>query len=444
MKDLLLGIVDQPPYLALMAFLAWYPVVTALYWIVGSLVFWRHRERHDDGFYELDHHPFVSVLVAAHDEEALIGKTVERLLALDWPAFEVVVVDDGSRDRTAEVLRPYARDGRIRLVHKERNEGKAMALNDALPLLRGEIVLMVDADGQPRPDVLRWMVPHFVKVPRLAAVTGNPRVLNTTTLLGKLQAIEFTATVSVLRRAQATWGRLMTFSGISTALRRSAIERAGRFPADMATEDIALAWELQATFSDVRYEPRAVFGMQVPETLGTWWKQRTRWGTGLGQVLRRHSGLFGDWRKRRLWPVYVEAVLSSVWALSFVVAVVVWLPAYAWGAYTLGANPVPNFWGMVLASVLVVQIALGMWLDGRYDPGVRRYALWMPIYPLVYWVLMAAASARSTIPGFLRRPDGGPVRWTSAPRLGDASSPPERRGAGDPGAYSGAERRRAG
>jgi poly-beta-1,6-N-acetyl-D-glucosamine synthase len=80
-----------------------------------------------------------------------------------------------------------------------------MALNDAWPLARGEIVLIVDADGRPNRDVLRWMVPHFVKVPRVAAVTGNPRVVNTTTLLAKMQAIEFSATVSVLRRAQVTW-----------------------------------------------------------------------------------------------------------------------------------------------------------------------------------------------------------------------------------------------
>ena len=253
-----------------------------------------------------------------------------------------------------------------------------MALNDALPLLDGEIVLIVDADGRPQPDVLRWMVPHFVKVPRVAAVTGNPRVVNTTTLLAKLQAIEFTATVSVLRRAQATWGRLMTFSGICTALRKSAIEDVGRFRVGMATEDIALAWQLQTAFSDVRYEPRALFAMQVPETLPAWWSQRTRWARGLAQVLRANAGILRDVRARRMWPVWIEGLLSTVWSHLFFLAAAFWALALATGVYGFAGDPIPNFWGLLIASVLVLQISIGLSLDGRYDHSVRRYALWIP------------------------------------------------------------------
>jgi GT2 family glycosyltransferase len=280
------GILHSSAYVLAMTFLVLYPLLSALNWIAGSLIYARRREGGSSDFYELDEHPFVSVLIPAHDEEGVIVETVECVLELDWPAFEVIVVDDGSSDRTSELLAPYASQGRIRLVTKQVNEGKAMALNDAWPLARGEIVLIVDADGRPNRDVLRWMVPHFVKVPRVAAVTGNPRVVNTTTLLAKMQAIEFSATVSVLRRAQVTWGRVMTFSGVCTALRRSAVESAGRFRPEMVTEDIDMAWQLQTRFFDVRYEPRAVFAMQVPETMRFWWRQRARWARGLGQVLR--------------------------------------------------------------------------------------------------------------------------------------------------------------
>jgi biofilm PGA synthesis N-glycosyltransferase PgaC len=402
---------DAPVYLGLMVFLGLYPVVTGLYWIVAAAVFSAHRERPDPDFYELEEHPHVSVLVAAHNEEAVILDTVERLLSLDWPAFDVTVVDDGSSDRTSKLLLPLAREERIRLVTKTVNEGKAMALNDALPLLAGEIVLIVDADGCPQPDALRWMVPHFVKVPRVAAVTGNPRVVNTTTLLAKLQAIEFSATVSVLRRAQATWGRLMTFSGICTALRKSAIEDVGRFRVGMATEDISLAWQLQTTYADVRYEPRALFAMQVPETLPAWWRQRTRWARGLAEVLRDNAYIFGDVRKRRMWPVWIEGALSTIWSHLFFIAAAFWSLALATGVYGFSGNPIPNFWGLLIASVLVLQIAIGLTLDGRYDRSVRRYALWIPVYPLAYWMLTAAASLRGTLPGLLRAPAAVPVTW---------------------------------
>lgn len=405
------AISGAPVYLGLMAFLGLYPVVTGLYWIVGAVIFAARRERSDPAFYALEEHPHVSVLVAAHNEEAVIEETVQRLLELDWPAFDVTVVDDGSSDRTSELLLPLAASGRIRLLTKQVNEGKAMALNDALPLLAGEIVLIVDADGRPQPEVLRWMVPHFVKVPRVAAVTGNPRVVNTSTLLAKLQAIEFTATVSVLRRAQATWGRLMTFSGICTALRKSAIEDVGRFRVGMATEDIALAWQLQTAYADVRYEPRALFAMQVPETLPAWWGQRTRWARGLAQVLRENAPIVRDVRARRMWPVWIEGLLSTFWSHLFFLAAAFWTLALVTGVYGFGGNPIPNFWGLLIASVLVVQISIGLALDGRYDRTVRRYALWIPLYPLVYWMLSAAAAVRGTLPGLLRTRSTTPVTW---------------------------------
>lgn len=405
------AISDAPIYLGLMAFLGLYPVVTGLYWIVGAVIFSLHRERADPDFYELQEHPHVSVLVAAHNEETVIYQTVQCLLGLDWPAFDVTVVDDGSSDRTSELLVELAEAGKIRLLTKRINEGKAMALNDALPLLAGEIVLIVDADGRPQPDVLRWMVPHFVKVPCVAAVTGNPRVVNTTTLLAKLQAIEFTATVSVLRRAQATWGRLTTFSGICTALRKSAIEDVGRFNASMATEDISLAWQLQSTYADVRYEPRALFAMEVPETLAAWWTQRTRWARGLAQVLRANAPIMLHLQKRRMWPVWIEGLLSTFWSHLFFLAAGFWTLALATGVYGFAGNPIPNFWGLLIASVLVVQISIGLTLDGRYDNSVRRYALWIPLYPLAYWMLSATAAVRGTLPGLLRARSTTPITW---------------------------------
>ena len=425
MTDLIRAISEEPVYLALVAFLGVYPVLTGIYWIVGSLQFAAHRESEDADFYRLDEYPFVSVVVPAHNEEAVIRETAEWLLRLDWPEYEVLIVDDGSTDRTVDALAPLVAAGSVRLLRKQRNEGKAMALNDAIPLCRGEILLIVDADGRPRADALRWMVPHFVKVPRIAAVTGNPRVANTTTLLAKLQAIEFSATVSVLRRAQATWGRLMTFSGICTALRKSAVEQVGRFRPTMATEDIALAWDLQTCFADVRYEPRAVFAMQVPETLSAWWSQRTRWARGLAQVLRANAGIFLDWRKRRMWPVWIEGLMSTFWSHLYFVAVAFWVAAISVGVYGFGGNPIPNFWGLLIASILFVQISVGLWLDGRHDPGVRRYGLWLPWYPLAYWMLTAAAAVRGSLPGLRARP-AGPVTW-NIERKRDHTAPPEGR-----------------
>lgn len=411
MAEFFSQLVTNPVYLIALFFVGFYPLVTSLLWISGSLVFLTHRESSTPDFYQLEDYPKVSILVAAHNEEAVIEETIQSLLLLDWPDYEVLIVDDASTDQTAQILERYARSGAIRVLRKNVNEGKAMALNDAIPLLDGEIILTLDADGRPQPDALRYMVPHFVKLPTIGAVTGNPRCANTPSFLSKLQAIEFSGTVSVLRRAQSTWGQIMTISGVSTCVRKSALEAVGRFQAEMATEDIALTWQLQRAGYEVRYEPRAVFAMQVPEDYKTWWSQRKRWARGMGQVLRRHAGVLGSWSQRRLWPIYLEAFLSTLWAHVFFVMTIIWILAYAsLGWTTVGANPIPAFWGLLVGTACMVQIIIGLWLDGRYDRRIRRYVIFAPFYPLIYWILLSCAAIRATLPGLLRRPQGT-VTW---------------------------------
>jgi biofilm PGA synthesis N-glycosyltransferase PgaC len=305
----------------------------------------------------------------------VIERTLRSLAALDYPRYDVVVVDDGATDRTPEILRAAAARGEVRLLEKQVNQGKAMALNDAIPITRADIVCIVDADIQPRPDTLRHLVGHFAHG-RVAAVAGNPQVTNTASLLAKVQGTEFASIVSVLRRAQRVWGRILTVSGAICAFRKGAMVDVGLFDPEMATEDIALTWKLRRRFYDVRYEPRAVVAMQVPETLKGLYSQRRRWAVGLTQVLRRNAPMFPDWRTRRLWPVFIEAVLSIAWAYAAVLMIGFWTLSYALGLDPLGANPVPNFWGMVIATVALVQLGVGVWLDRHYNRQVGRFYLW--------------------------------------------------------------------
>src|SRR5918999_2123512 len=221
------------PYDVAIAFVASFPVITGVMWTLTAIIFYRRNER--DPLTPDDDLPFVSIVVAAYCEEALIESTLESLLALDYPAFEIVIVDDGSPDRTSAIVRRHlTRGGKVRLIEKRVNEGKAMALNDAIPVTRGEIVVVIDADIRPRPDVLRHLVGHF-RHGRVAAVAGNPQVSNTSSLLAKVQATEFASIVSVLRRAQRVWGRILTVSGAICAFRKAAMVDAGLFDPDMPT-----------------------------------------------------------------------------------------------------------------------------------------------------------------------------------------------------------------
>jgi biofilm PGA synthesis N-glycosyltransferase PgaC len=404
---------------AALAYFAAYPIVTSIMWVTTSLMFRiRWEPRDGEAVQPIGPLPPVSVLVPAHNEEAVIVRSVRAMLTMDYPNFEVIVIDDGSTDDTAGALCRLAGHPRLRIVRKSENEGKAMALNDALPLTRGEIVLILDADAEPAPELLRWMVPHFAAA-RVGGVTGNPRVRNTDTFLARLQSIEFSSIISLLRRSQRIWGRIVTVSGVVAAFRRSALFDVGGFSPEMPTEDIELTWKLQKKFYDVRYEPRAVCWMTVPVTYRGLWKQRLRWARGLMQVLHKHRDVMAHWKYRRMWPVYVESSLSTLWAFCFVTLTAIWTVSWAAGLPPVGASPIPNFWGMTIGTLCLVQLTIGTLIDRRYDRSIIRmlpYAVW---YPIVYWMFLSVGTMVS-MQWLFRRPDRTSVRWNTQ-RTGSAA-----------------------
>ena len=420
--ELLRAIDGSAGYRGALVFYGAYPITMACVWIVLSIAFARRRESNSGkgglATAVADPPPFVSIIIPAHKEGDTIARTLQALLAVDYPAYEVIVVNDGSPDDTADVVRRFLDTGIIRLLDKTVNEGKAMGLNDAIPLCRGEIVVVLDADIVVTPGVLKALVPHFSSS-RVGAVTGNPRVANRGSLLRNLQTLEFASIVSVQRRAQRIWGRVLTVSGAIAAFRKTALIDVGLFSSDMATEDIDMTWKLQRRFWDVRYEASAVVWMEVPPTLGELWKQRRRWARGLAQVLAKHRAVPFTWKARRLWPVYWEGVLSIGWAYTFLTLTTYWLVSHAFGYAPFGSSPIPNLWGMLTATACLAQLGTGVLLDRRYDRHLARYFPFAVLYPLVYWMLMSVISAIYTIDGLVRRRPKVQV-WNIA-RVGAAS-----------------------
>ena len=405
-------------YLAALVFFAWYPIFSSALWVFTSVVFFFRCERRHEPVPEGDYSPAATVLMAAFNEEEHIVDTIKGCLAIDYPKCEIVVVNDGSTDATLEKIKPFAKAGMVRLIDKKMNEGKAMALNDAIPLTTGEVILIIDADAVPDKNILQMLVPHF-RSPRVGAVTGNPRVVNRRSLLGKMQAIEFTSIVSLQRRGARVWGKLLTMSGVVGAFHRSALFDAGLFSPEMVTEDIDLTWKLQLKFYDIRYEPRAIVWMRVPVSLRGLWRQRRRWSMGLGQVLRRHGREAFTWKARRLWPVVIESYLSILWAYAFVLFTVLWAVSYAAGYPPIGASPIPNYWGMLIGTMCLFQLLVGVLLDKRYDRRLPWYYIVAVLYPLIYWMLMALVTFVSTPGGILRSTKAGaPARWKPVREVG--------------------------
>lgn len=400
-------------YLVALSFFAWYPLISSGGMVFSAVLFYLRRERRHRSVPLSDpaYRPRVTVLIAAFNESEHIVETIDGVLNIDYPDFELIIVDDGSTDDTVAKVMPYVYNDRVRLVRKLVNEGKAMALNDGLMCASGEILLIIDADAVPDPKILSITVPHF-RSPRVGAVTGNPRVYNRETLLSKLQAIEFTSIISLQRRAQRIWGRILTMSGVVGVFHRDAVFDVGMYSPDMATEDIDLSWKLQLNYYDIRYEPRAIVWMRVPSTLRGLWRQRCRWATGLAQVLHRHGRRALQWKNRRLWPLVGESFLSILWAYCFVVLTSLWIFCYSVGYPPVGASPIPNWWGMLIGTMCLLQLLTGVVLDRRYDRRIPLYYFTAVFYPLIYWILMAIVTSISTPPALLRSAKKrAPVRW---------------------------------
>jgi biofilm PGA synthesis N-glycosyltransferase PgaC len=408
----------HPIYLASLVFFAWYPIFSSALWVFSSILFFMRRERPRNVVTAPDYNPSVTILIAAFNEEDHIEQTIKGCLRIDYDNYEIVIVDDGSRDKTLEKIKPYADAGKIRVIRKRLNEGKAMALNDSIPYTNGEILLIIDADAIPDPKILRRIVPHF-KSPRVGAVTGNPRVANRRSFLSKLQAIEFASIVSLQRRGARIWGKLLTMSGVVGAFHRTALLDVDMYSPDMATEDIDVTWKLQLRCWDIRYEPRAIVWMRVPVSIRGLWHQRRRWSKGLAEVLHRHGRSTLQWRARRLWPVMAESCLSILWAFLFVAFTVLWTISYSAGFPPVGASPIPNYWGMLIGTMCLIQLFVGVLLDRGYDKRLPWYYMVAVFYPLVYWILMALVSTVSTPGGMMGpRHKKKPVRWKPVREVG--------------------------
>jgi biofilm PGA synthesis N-glycosyltransferase PgaC len=254
-------------YQFLLLYVGLYPMFGCIVWITCASLYALRFEKGPAHTYDKNttYLPSVSIIISAFNEEKYIKYAVESLLEIDYPNYEIIVVDDCSRDNTNAILSQYADLGKIRLITKSINEGKAMALNDAAPLSHGEIIFSIDADSEVEPDILHQMVRHF-KNARVGAVAGNPRVKNLTNFLTRMQFLEYTSIIGMIRRSQRIWGRIMAFSGVVFAVRKTAFYDVGGFSPAMATEDIDLTWKLQMRFWDVFYEVNAVVWVVAPET----------------------------------------------------------------------------------------------------------------------------------------------------------------------------------
>ncbi len=401
------------------AYIFYYPLVMSLVWMIGGLFFHFRKERQQAEFPTLPRYPLISVLIPARNEEAHIQETVEAILGTAYPNYEVIVVNDASGDTTGEIVRALAeRHEQVRVLELTTNMGKANGLNFAFLMSRGEIVVTIDADCLLDYHALHWIAWHFVTFPRVGAVTGNPRVRNRTSLLAQIQTAEYSSVIGLIKRTQRLLGKVLTVSGVIAGWRREALIDVGLWSSDMVTDDIDMTWKMEKRFWDVRYETRALGWMLVPETLTGLWRQRCRWSQGGVEVLRRHADVWKDWRQRRIWPLYLDYILSISWAYLFLLSMLFWAYCFLtgnWHAIAQLGNPIVQWNGSVIALVCLLQFAVSLFIDGKYDQRLWLTYFWVIWYPIVYW-LFNAFTLLLAVPKGLIKKFGQTAVWISPDR----------------------------
>jgi cellulose synthase/poly-beta-1,6-N-acetylglucosamine synthase-like glycosyltransferase len=238
--------------------------------------------------------PPVTILVPVYNEEAVIAAALRSLLELRYPAFHVIVVDDGSTDgtfaRASEVAGHYG-EITVRVLRKT-NGGKATALNVGLAALSTPFVLCMDGDSRLHRDSLRFAMRHFVD-PRVGAVAGNVKVVNRHNLWTRLQALEYIEGLNTVRRSQGFLRVVNIIPGPIGIFRREALVRAGGYDTDTYAEDADLTLKLLTAGWHIAYEERAIAYTEAPEHYLDLVKQRYRWTRGILQALRKRVTWLG-------------------------------------------------------------------------------------------------------------------------------------------------------
>lgn len=403
---------------ALAYFTFLYPLVMSLLWLLGAILFkFLRKNRKDVPFHPHEERPPVSVLIPCHNEEQCIRDTIHRIFMVDYPDMEVIAIDDASKDRTLQILEELQQEyHQLRIVRLMSNRGKAAGLTAAATVSKNEYLICIDADAILDKRAIDWMVHHLHKYPRVGAVTGNPKVRNRNGILSILQIGEFACIVGMIKRTQRLLGKVFTVSGVVVGFRKRAILDAGFWSTDMVTEDIDISWKLQLRHWDIRYEPRALCWILCPDTLGGILKQRIRWAQGGCEVILRYWYNLIHWKHFRLWFVYLEYLISVLWCVAFIALAVLGLAAlFIPGVSIDGANVLPANPGVVLGLVCLVQFCVGVWMDSKYDPTIRKLIPWLVWFPMAYWVIVLMSTIFG-LPKALFKKKGTLAVWESPDR----------------------------
>ncbi len=269
--------------------------------------------------------PLVSIIVPAFNEEVNAVGSLQSLLQTDYPNFEIIFVDDGSRDSTFQkVSEAFASHPKVKVFSKP-NGGKASALNYGIQQSQAEFVVCIDADTKLKQDAVSRMMMHFSPIrnsgqtAEVGAVAGNVKVGNEVNLLTRWQSIEYISSQNFDRKAFAYLNAITVVPGAIGAFRKRAIEQAGGFTTDTLAEDCDLTIRIIRCGYVVENENQAIALTEAPETLKMFFKQRFRWNFGVMQTFWKNRDALFNWKYKWLGWVALPNILIFQYIIPSVI-----------------------------------------------------------------------------------------------------------------------------
>ena len=362
--------------------------------------------------------PSVAVFVGCKNEELVVEGMVTALLGLDYPAdkLTLVVVDDGSDDRTGELLDARAAvDPRLRVLHRPAGSGggKSGALNEALTTVDATVAVVFDADHEPDPTALRRLVRHF-RDPKVGAVMGRCVIRNgPDSSMATTVFVDFLSGYLVNEFGRQALFELPAYGGANCAVRMTTLRALGGWNPDTVTEDTDLTLRVLLAGQRVRYDVSAVDYEEAVVTARRFWTQRYRWARG-------HQKCFRDyWRPMLCTPhlTLAEKLESAMFLLVYHLPVFsgIGLLLSVLRAFGIGDKPIVGLLplSMLLFVGPLAELSVGL-LVGR----VERRAAWsligfLPAFALSIWI-----TTRAYLDGML----GRPYSWVKTSRSGSTST----------------------
>jgi poly-beta-1,6-N-acetyl-D-glucosamine synthase len=350
--------------------------------------------------------PLVSILVPAYREGETITSALRSLIDLDYPRYEIIVVDDGSPDDTFAKAKAFVGEHghcNLQLLRKP-NGGKWSALNVAFQRAKGDLVLCIDADSRLRRDALKRLVARM-DTPEVAGVAGQITVRNRRNIITRLQAYEYIVANGGLRTAQSLLGSVLVVPGPIGLYRRAALQQvferdgyngrhlrprdiSGPFSHETFAEDFQLSLTILALGGRITYEPRAISYTKSPHLLHVLLSQRYRWFRGTMQVLRiynRRLRRFPEAKRQRLSLMLAAVYLFDLYFLPIVNFAIVFILVMS--AATSASMSVLFLW---VTAAWLLNLMAGTYHILTQDDDLSLLSL-VPIYDLYHVIVLNSA-----------------------------------------------------